>query len=170
MVFQKSRVRIGIIVIALLIIGGGSWYLLQNRINNGEGVSCVNGYKKYTKENFGFFEEALVNFEFEYPCEWIVTNFPDTNHIVISSPGNSASFAWPIVNADMADFTTDGGTFMTMVNGVEYMGHRYSGPTKTIDFIYLPVTDGTILNGIYVTYTDDMSKEKVEKIISSISF
>lgn len=171
MLVQKSRIFIGMAVVILLVVGGSVYYLSRDTVSSGEtGGSCPTGYHTYAKEDFGFFEEAPVDLEFSYPCDWRVTNFPGTNHMIITAPDNSASFAWPIMNVNMNEFTIDEGIFMTTVNGVEYMGRRYSGTGKTIDFIYVPVTDGSILSGIYTTYSDEEGKEKVGQIVSSISF
>lgn len=166
---SKSGI-IGFIVIGVLVIGG-AWYGLMYKtsvptIKKVE--SAASCYSTFTKEKFGLVAGKPVTMTFEYPCGWSI-NTTTQGWVSVADLGGKASFSWPILDIDIHDFA-DKGTFMTTVNGVEYMGHRYATATKTAEFLYVPITDGTEMNGMTVMYTDETSKAEVYHILSTMKF
>lgn len=167
---SKSGI-IGFIVIAVLVIGG-AWYGLMYKtpapgtVKKTQTVAVC--YSTFSKEKFGLVDGKPVTMSFEYPCGWTM-NTTTQGWVSVTAPGGKASFSWPILDIDIHDFA-DQGTFTTKINGVDYMGHRYATATKTAEFLYVPITDGTDLNGMTVMYTDEASKVEVYHLLSTMKF
>lgn len=173
------------VVLTALIVGGASYYMFNNRVQDLEqqvkelqvseqetpkSEETVSSAPVADKECYETYTEGKVSFD--YPCDWKtdVTNKNTMSAVgTVVAPDGKASFHYPAPDFGLHGMElTDEGS--VKINGKDYSTKTYEGNGQTLVFVEMGTALSEYEYNLMLAYESSEYKDELDHILETFEF